>query len=181
MPAHQVALTAPPPRHRRRCRHHHHRHRLCHRRRRLRRSLLCRRCHLPPPDGQHRRPLDATSNRRWCRLHHHHRLLGCHFHRCHHRQQASCCSTMLDMEAPFIHSNVTCPPSHHGSIGRCVRRLYVCSVDRREQRLLLSMNWVVVTRPVEDAAGGRRPAACMPLLHALMHTPHRVVTLSLSL
>ena len=49
-----------------------------------------------------------------------------------------------------------------------VRRLYMCYVDRQEQHLLLPANWVVVARLVEDAAGGRQPAACM-LLHVLMH------------
>jgi hypothetical protein len=39
----------------------------------------------------------------------------------------------------------------------------------------------VAARPVEDAAGGRRPAACMLLLHALTHAPHRAVSLSFSL
>ena len=61
-----------------------------------------------------------------------------------------------------------------------VRRLYMCYVDRREQQLLLPANWFVVARLVEDAAGGRRSAACV-LLHALMHVPHTAVTLSLSL
>jgi len=44
----------------------------------------------------------------------------------------------------------------------------MCYVDRQEQHLLLPANWVVVARLVEDAAGGRQPAACM-LLHVLMH------------
>ena len=33
--------------------------------------------------------------------------------------------------------------------------LFVCYVDRLEQRLLLLVSWVVVARLVEDAAGGR--------------------------
>ena len=37
----------------------------------------------------------------------------------------------------------------------CVRRLYECYVDRLVQHLLLSLDWVVVARLVEDAAGGR--------------------------
>jgi hypothetical protein len=45
-------------------------------------------------------PLEAISNRHWCRLHRRHRHPGCHFHRCHHCQQSSCCSTRLEMEQP---------------------------------------------------------------------------------
>ena len=61
-----------------------------------------------------------------------------------------------------------------------MRRLYVCYVDSLEQYLLLSLDWLVAARSVEETAGGRLPAACMLLLHALMHTPYRAVTLSLS-
>ena len=61
-----------------------------------------------------------------------------------------------------------------------MRRLYVCYVDSLEQYLLLSLDWLVAARSVEETAEGRLPAACMLLLHALMHTPHRAVTLSLS-
>ena len=42
-------------------------------------------------------------------------------------------------------------------------------MDRPEQDLLLLVDWVVAARLVEDAARGRRPAACMLLLHALTH------------
>ena len=37
----------------------------------------------------------------------------------------------------------------------CVRRLYVCYVDRLEHHLVLLLDWVVGARLVEDAAGGR--------------------------
>ena len=53
-------------------------------------------------------------------------------------------------------------------------------MDRLEQGLLLVLEWVVGARLVEDAAGGRQPAACMLLL-VLIHAPHRAVTLSLLL
>ena len=45
-----------------------------------------------------------------------------------------------------------------------MRRFYVSYVDRLQQHLLLSVDWVVAARPVEEAAGGSRPAACMLLL-----------------
>jgi hypothetical protein len=50
----------------------------------------------------------------------------------------------------------------------CVRRLYECYVDRLVQHLLLSVDWVVAARSVEETAGSRRPAACM-LLQAYAH------------
>ena len=43
-------------------------------------------------------------------------------------------------------------------------RFYVSYVDCLHQHLLLSVDLVVAGRPVEDAARGRRPAACMLLL-----------------
>jgi hypothetical protein len=57
---------------------------------------------------------------------------------------------------------------HQCSIGCCVCRLYVCYVDRLEQYLLLSLDWLVAARSVEETAGGRLPAACM-LLQAYAH------------
>jgi hypothetical protein len=45
-------------------------------------------------------------------------------------------------------------------------------MDRPEQDLLLLVDWVVAARLVEDAARGRRPAACMLLVHALTHLTH---------
>ena len=46
-------------------------------------------------------------------------------------------------------------PAHQFSIDCCVRRLYLCHVDRAKEYLVLLFNRVVIARPVEDAAGGR--------------------------
>ena len=58
-----------------------------------------------------------------------------------------------DQRDPFEHP--TCPPSHRGSIGRRLRRLYISYMDRLEQHLLLSVDWIVIVRLFEDAARGR--------------------------
>ena len=136
----------------------------------------------PPPEGQHRRPLDAISNRRWW------------------------ISTIATdaLAATVTAANTANNPAvaqlcwkwvHPSSIRTfhmpdlspmldrlCVRRFYVSYVDRLQQHLLLSVDWVVVARPTEDAAGGRRPAVCMLLLVCvLMCAPHQAVTLSFSM
>ena len=137
-----------------------HRHRLRHRRRRLRHGHRLRRRHLPRPEAHHCRPLTTTSRPRWCRLLHDHRRPGGRLHRCHHRQSSSCTSKSWRRSSP-IHLNA--PPACALTMPLLdprVRRLYMCYVDRREQHLLLSVDWVVAVRPVEDAAGGCGDLLC---------------------
>ena len=156
----EAVLAPPPRRHRRRSHQYHRCHRLRHRRRRL---CICHLRHRPPREisAQRRRPL--TSHRRWRRLLHLHRRLGCWIH----RRLLSPPTFQLQLNkvadgaAPIL-DPPHLPASHHGAIDCCVRR-HLCYVDRRKEHLMLLCNCIVAARPVEDAAGGRRPAACMLL------------------
>ena len=158
----EAVLAPPPRRHRRRSHQYHRCHRLRHRRRRL---CICHLRHRPPREisAQRRRPLVVTSHRRWRRLLHLHRRLGCWIH----RRLLSPPTFQLQLNkvadgaAPIL-DPPHLPASHHGAIDCCVRR-HLCYVDRRKEHLMLLFNCIVAARPVEDAAGGRRPAACMLL------------------
>lgn len=68
------------------------------------------------------------------------------------------------MEQPLSIQSV--PPARPLTSGRSAVRaqFYVSYVDRLDQHLLLSVDWVVAARPAEDAARGRRPAVCMLVL-----------------
>ena len=137
--------------------------------------------HLPPPEAHHRRPLDSMSHHRWRQF-----------------QRQWCCLWMLsdpplpsasppafcgrftrlekDQRDPF--ERRTCLPSHRGSIGRRLRRLYISYGSSRATPAALGG----LSRGRSAGRGcGQRPLTSCIHAAAFMHVPHRAVTLSLSL
>jgi hypothetical protein len=114
----------------------------------------------PPPATTRGTPPPAAGHhlhRRRCCRRQHFRCHDCQIHRFRHRH-------------PSAPAPQGCSPIHLNAPPACaltmplldprVRRLYMCYVDRREQHLLLSVDWVVAVRPVEDAAGGCGDLLC---------------------
>ena len=162
-----------------RCRFHHHCRRR-HRRRHLRHCHLLRYRHwpttrgsVPSAAGHHLSsplmPVPPSLALAWPSL-----------YRCDHRQPSNSSSTRLEMEHG-IHSNALPVPALSPVLDRPSRAQSLPWLRGSSRAPSDAPLWTGSRSlgSVEDAARGRRPAACMPLLHALMHAPHRAVTLSL--
>ena len=71
--------------------------------------------------------------------------------------------------------------THQCSIDCCVRRLYLCHVDRAKEYLVLLFNCVVTARPVEDAAGGSPTCCTHPVDSRLRSCGASLIAVALSL